>query len=320
MKVCEMSDNGKVLITDYAWPDLKIEKKIFDQAGIEVVQPSDDSRSELIRAAKGVSGILTNWKIVDKEVVDAAGELQIVSRTGIGLDNIDLNYCAEKGIVVTNVPDYCVDEVAQHALGLILAMARGITFQHHQCKDGIYKLDSGNRIRRIIGQKVGLIGTGNTAKRLAEICRGIGFDVLTYSRSGKTLAGCQAVDFDQLLAESDFVSLHVPATEDTKKMMNQEAFSKMKQGAYLVNIARGALVDQSALFQAIESGHLAGAGLDVQDPEPANLSDPLFQHPQVIVTPHAAFWSEEALQDLRIRSATQVADKLTGKTPDNVVS
>jgi len=315
-----MSDNSKVLITDFAWPDLTIEQQIFDNAGLQIVQPSGDSKEDLIQAAKDVSGILTNWKTVDKEVMASSKKLQIVSRTGIGLDNIDLNYCAENNIVVTNVPDYCVDEVAQHALGMILAMARGITFQHHQCKGGLYKLDSGNPIRRIVGQKVGLIGTGNTARRLAEICNGVGLEVLTFSRSGKTLPGCQAVEWDHLLAESDFVSLHIPATEQTHKIMDQEAFSKMKKGAYLVNIARGALVDQAALLQAIQSDHLAGAGLDVQDPEPADLSEPLFQHPQVVVTPHAAFWSDEALFDLRTRSATQVADQLTGKTPENIVS
>ncbi len=264
---------------------------------------------------------MTNWAKVPASVILAGPKCRIVARLGIGLDNIDVATATSRGIVVTNVPDYCLIEVAEHTIALLLSLARKVAFYHHETKSGRYNLQAGPQLRRIEGQTLGIVGVGNIGRVVAEKARGLGLQVLASGRRRRTdVAGAAWVELDELLGRSDYVSLHVPLVAETRHLIGAAQLARMKPSAYLINTARGGLVDHAALAEALAAGQLAGAGLDVQDPEPPDLGKPPWNDPRVIVTPHAAFVSEESLANLRGRTARQVADWLTGKRPENVVN
>jgi D-3-phosphoglycerate dehydrogenase len=204
---------------------------------------------------------------------------------------------------------------------LILALSRKVAFYHHATKTGVYDLKAGPTLRRIEGQTLGIVGLGNIGIKLVEKARGLGMRILATSRSrSKTVEGVQFVELDELLAQSDYVSLHVPATAETRNMIGAAQLARMKPSAYLINTARGAIVDHAALAAALASGKLAGAALDVQETEPPDLSKPPYNDPRVIVTPHAAFVSAESLDNLRRRVSQQVVDRVQGRVPENVVN
>lgn len=311
----------KVLITDYAWPDLEIEQRMLSEAGIELVVAPDGKLATLVDLASDVDAIMTNWANTPAEVIGASRKVQIVARLGIGLDNIDVTFCSQNGIPVTNIPDYCLKEVAEHALAQILTLGRKIAYYHFETKQRNYNLQSGAELRRMELQVVGILGWGNIGRCLAQKLLGIGMNVIAFSRSrSNPLSGVEFCELDDLLQRSDYVSLHVPLNDETRHLMNAERIGRMKSTAYLINTARGGIVDQEALAKAIREDRIAGAALDVQDPEPPDLSHPLFQDHRVIVTPHAAFVSRESLTDLRTRTTQQVIDRLAGRTPESIVN
>jgi D-3-phosphoglycerate dehydrogenase len=288
-----------------------------------VVAPKDKqdaaSLANLARE-KRVDAIMTNWAKVPRAVIEASPQCRIVSRLGIGLDNIDVAFCTERRIPVTNIPDYCLIEVAEHALALILSLARKVAFYHHATQQGRYELQAGPKLRRIEGQTLGIVGLGNIGKKLAEKARGLGLQIVATSRKQTPIVGVEYVELDELLARSDYVSLHTPLVPATRHMIGAAQLAILKPSAYLINTARGGLIDHAALAAALDAGQLAGAALDVQDPEPPDLSQPPYCDPRVIVTPHAAFVSEESLANLRSRVARQVATRLTGGVPECVVN
>jgi D-3-phosphoglycerate dehydrogenase / 2-oxoglutarate reductase len=312
----------KALITDYAWPDLEIESKILSQHEIElIVAPKGASESDLIALATSADAILTNWAKTTSAIIKASGKVQIVSRLGIGLDNIDVAFCTQHGIPVTNIPDYCLIEVAEHALAQLFSLARKIAFYHHETQQGRYQLQSGTRLRRIEGQTLGIIGMGNIGRRVAQKAHALGLRVIASpNKQRPNIDGVKWVDFETLLRSSDYISLHAPATAANRHLFSTQQFEQMKSTAFLINTARGSLVDHAALAYALANNQLAGAALDVQDPEPPDLSVPPYNDPRVLVSPHAAFVSEESLANLRTRAAQQVADRLSGRTPENIVN
>jgi D-3-phosphoglycerate dehydrogenase / 2-oxoglutarate reductase len=315
----------RVLLTDYAWADLEIERRILQEAGAELVVAQEKDAQTLARLAADCDAIMTNWAQVPESVIAAAPRCKIIARLGIGLDNIDVAAATRRGIVVTNVPDYCVIEVAEHALALLLSLSRKVAFYHHETKSGRYNLQAGPMLRRIEGQTLGIVGLGNIGRRLTEKAIGLKLKVLATGRSRKAPTylppGVEWCDLDRLLQQSDYISLHVPLTPETKHMIGAAQLQRMKPSAYIVNTARGGLIDHAALFAALQAGRLAGAALDVQDPEPPpDLSVPPWSHPLVIVTPHAAFTSAESLENLRSRTARQVAARLQGSVPESVVN
>lgn len=310
----------QVLLTDYAWEELEIEKQVLADNDVELIVATAKDEDSLAALAKQhqVDAIMTNWAQVTEKVISASPNVKIVARLGIGLDNIDMAYCTSKGILVTNTPDYCLTEVAEHTLALIFACARKVAMYHHDTMSGKYDLTAGPIMRRMEGQTLGIVGLGNIGVLLAQKAKCLGLNVVATSRSGKTMDGVDTVDMDTLLETSDYVSLLIPATPETKKSFGAEQFKKMKPTAYLINTARGAIVDHDALAAALEAGELAGAALDVQDPEPCDLTIAPYNDPRVIVTPHAAFVSVESLENMRGRVSQQVVDCLQGKTPENV--
>ncbi len=311
----------KVLLTDYAWPDLDIERAVLTAGDAELIVAPQGDAATLARLAVDVDAIMTNWAKVPESVIAASPKCSIVSRLGIGLDNIDVEFATRKGIVVTNIPDYCLIEVAEHALASIFALGRKIAFYHLETKAGRYALGAGPELRRLEGQTLGIIGLGNIGRLLAKKALALGLRVIATGRSrANPLPGVEWREFGQLLAESDYISLHAPSTPETKHMLGASQFALMKPSAYLINTSRGALIDEASLAAALEAGQLAGAALDVQQQEPPDLTRPPFNDPRVIVTPHAAFFSRESVTELRRRVAEQVVKRLHGGVPENVVN
>ena len=293
----------KVLLTDCAWPDLDIERRVLGAADAELVVAERSDAASLAALAGDVEAIMTNWADVDAPVLAAANRCRIVARLGIGLDNIDVEFAVRRGMMVTNVPDYCLVEVAEHALALLLALGRKIAFYHWETKQGRYRLQAGPTLRRIEGQTLGIVGLGRIGRKLAEKAAALGLRMLATGRTPRDLpptVGWRSLD--EVLAQSDYVSLHVPLTPQTRHLIGAEQLARLKPTAFLINTARGGLIDTAALAAALAAGRLAGAALDVQDPEPPDLRQPPYDDPRVIVTPHAAFVSTESLLNLRTRA------------------
>lgn len=311
----------RVLLTDRAWPDSNIERQILSTIDAELIEAPAGDEATLCSLAGPVDAIMTNWAKVTPQVIRTATRCQVVCRLGIGLDNIAVDTATELRIPVTNIPDYCVMEVADHALALLLACARKITFFHHRTKQGEYRLQAGPAMHRLRGQVLGLVGLGRIAQNLIPKARALGLQVVAHTSSGNDHGtDVPMVSFDELLAQSDYISLHAPATPQSRGMFRLPQFARMRRGAYLINTSRGALIDEADLWTALQKNLIAGAALDVFEPEPPNLSQPLFRDERVIVTPHAAFVSEESLAELRTRVATQVVEVLSGRRPENVIN
>ena len=319
-----MKNNFKVLITDYAWRSLEPERKVLADAGAEIIVAETGDESELLTYAPMVHGILTCWKPVREPVIVSAKQCQIIARYGIGLDNIDVDAATENGIIVTNVPRYCVDEVSDHAMALILTCARKIIRYDKAVKSGIWDLNIGQNMSRLRGKALGIVGIGNIAKSLIPKAKAFGFIVNVYSPRTESEVikshGAHKVTFDELLKTSDYISIHAPLTTETYHMFGVEEFRVMKPTAYLINTARGGIVDTDALATALQNRDIAGAGLDVLETEPPQQNEKLLDLENVFITPHAAFISEESILELQVTAATCVADVLSDKLPDSVVN
>lgn len=317
----------RVLVTDFAWPSLDIEREILGRVGAELVVAETGGEAELIELAPDADAILTNWKTVPEAAVRAAGRCVVIGRYGVGVDNIPVELATELGIVVANVPDFCTDEVADHAMALLLACARRLVPFTSETRSGVWSLERAPGLPRLGEQVLGVVGFGRIARALVPRARGFGLRVLVYT---PRLAAAGAVEpaaeveiaasLDELLAASDYVSLHAPATAETAGLIGEPELRQMKPSAYLINTSRGALIDEAALASALRDGKIAGAALDVLSSEPPPADLPLLRAPNVIVTPHAAFYSDPAIHDLQTRSATSVASVLTGSPPESVVN
>ena len=316
-----MSPKYRVLLTDRAWPDALIEQKVLAEVGAELVEAPASDEQTLIALAADVDAIAANWAKVTEAVIRAAKKCRIIARLGIGIDNIAVNVASELGIPVTNCPDYCVSEVSDHALGLLLACARRIGFFHLRTKRGEYNLNAAPLMRRLSGQTVGLVGLGRIGQALSLKLRALGLSLLAYTPSGSDHGtGCRMVSLPELFAQSDYVSLHAPLMPETRQLVNGDLLQRMKPTAYLINTSRGGLIDADALWQALQNHQLAGAALDVFAPEPPDLSQPLYQDERVIVTPHAAFVSQESLEQMRRQAMSQVVQALRGEPPHNRIN
>jgi D-3-phosphoglycerate dehydrogenase / 2-oxoglutarate reductase len=240
-----------------------------------------------------------------------------IGRFGLGVDNIDLPAAKALGIAVNYVPDYCLREVSDHAMALLLALARKVTFANKLVQSGRWEVPPIVPLRRLEGQVLGLVGFGNIPRVLAPKAKAFGLKVLAHdpyvTKDALAAAGVEGVSFDDLLARSDFISVHAPLSPATRGMMNAGAFAKMKKGAFIINTARGPLIDEAALIRALDSRHLGGAALDVVTEEPLAKDSGLAGRDNVILTPHTAFYSVEALEELQTTCASDVARVLSGE-------
>ncbi|MFN8377853.1 MAG: C-terminal binding protein [Anaerolineae bacterium] len=312
-----------VLITDYAWDSLDIERAVLGPIGADLIVAETGDEAELVALAPQADAILTNWKRVTADVLDAAPRCRIVSRYGVGIDNIAVDHATDLGILVTNVPDYCVEEVSDHALALLMASARSIPVYDRGTQVGRWDLPSGKPMYRMRGRTLGIIGCGKIGMALAAKARGIGLRVLGYGprveegdRDGVTFTR----NLTWLLSESDYVSLNVPLTTETNGLVDAHFLRQMKPSAFLINTARGAIIDEPALAEALKAGVIHGAALDVLSAEPPPTDHPLLGLPNCLITPHCAFTSVEALAELQQRSATHVALALKGELPPHIVN
>ena len=314
----------KVLITDYVWPDVEVERRILSEVGAKVVVSPSGAERDLVRLAVDVDAIMTCFAQVTPAVVRAAERCVHIARYGIGVDNIAVDVATELGIVVTNVPAFCVHEVAEHTLALLLACARKVTRYDRAIRSGRWDLQVGKPLFRLSGSTLGIVGFGKIGRALAGKAGGLGLRILVHDPYAAAAEfgdlPVEPCDLDELLRRSDFVSLHAPLTGDTRAMIGEAELRKMKPSAYLVNTSRGALIDLPALERALREGWIAGAGLDVLPQEPPPADSPLLSLDNVVLTCHAAFYSEQSLAELQSSAAREVARVLGGQLPTNLVN
>ncbi len=316
-----MTARFHILVTDRAWPDTQVEQQIVSEIDAKIIEPDDTTEDALVRAASKVDAIATNWAKVSDAVIRSSPCCRIVARFGIGIDNISVDTATELGIPVTNCPDYCVGEVSDHALGLLLSCARRISLLHMRIRQGEYNPRTAHPVQRMAGQTLGLLGLGKIARTLVPKARALGLNVIACTASGQDHgSGIPIVSFEELLASSDYLSIHAPLTLQTHHIFNEQAFSRMRPTAYLINTSRGGLIDHDALFVAIQENRVAGAALDVFEPEPPDLSHPLFRDERVIATPHTAFVSDQAIHQMRTESMQNIVAALSGRRPNNVIN
>lgn len=316
---------SKVLITDYVWPSIEPERTVLSKIGVELIIAPDGNEETLVKMVENVNGILTCFAKVTPNVIKAAKKCVVIGRFGVGVDNISVETATELGIAVTYVPDYCMDEVAEHVLAMLLAWNRRIVMFDNSVKtDGWGSLPLSMRIMRLRGKKLGVIGFGRIGNAVATRAAALGLEILTFdpnlTAEVAIAQGVRMVSLTTLLEESDFVTLHAPLTTNTENLIGKDQLNMMKKDAFLINAARGGLINENDLYDALINGKIAGAGLDVMvDPSPS-VSHPLLGLNNVIVTPHTAFFSQESVLELEVRAAEEVARVLTGTMPQNLVN
>lgn len=311
---------GKVVKTDGAFRNPEIERGIFARAGFEYVELRHPSVEELSEQAKDADALMVLAYRIGRELLEALPRVKVVARYGVGVDNVDVEAATSLGIAVTCVPDYCVDEVSSHAVALMLAVWRKLVPLAGHAPAGTFPaMEAVRPIRRLEGSRVGLVGFGALAQAVARKLAGFGLEIVAADPyvADHVFAAHRVsrVGLAELIETSDVVSIHTSLTPATLHLIGAEEISRMKQGAIVVNTARGAVVDQAALVEALRDGRLAGAGLDVLEKEPPEPDDELLRLPNVIVTPHVGAYSEEAITTLQERAASSVVDALSGVRP-----
>jgi D-3-phosphoglycerate dehydrogenase len=313
-----------VAITDYVFPSLEPEQRVLAPVGVALRPSQCKSEEEIIDLAREADAVLNCYAKMTARVIENLNQCKIIARYGIGVDNVDLAAASKARILVTNVPDYCIDEVSDHALALLLALARRIVAADRAVKAGAWDVVAHAGIRRLRGQTLGLLGFGKIAKALASKVQPLGMKVLVYDPYLEPAAiashGAEAVSFERLLVDADAVSIHVPLSPETRNMIGPRELARMKPTAFLINTSRGGIVDEQALAVALREGRLGGAALDVFSIEPPPSDHPLRQLPNMILTPHLAFYSRESVIELQTKAAEEVARALRGEPPRSPVN
>jgi D-3-phosphoglycerate dehydrogenase len=315
----------KVAITDYTFPDLAIERGILERLGCEVVAGQCKTPVALIELTVDADYVITQFAPFNADVVNALERAKIIVRYGIGFDNVACDAAREKNIPVCNIPEFCIDEVADHTLAFILSATRCLRANCAHMVKGSWGLGvSLGQMRALRDQTVGIIGLGRIGKATADRlrafkCRVIAFDPVV-SADEASRHGCSLVGLDGLFAQSDIVTLHCPSNENTRNIINRDSLAKMKAGSILINVGRGDLVELDALTEALQSKHIAAAALDVFNPEPLATDSPLLQMDNVIVSSHIASASPRAARTLRETAANLVVKAINGESLPSVVN
>jgi D-3-phosphoglycerate dehydrogenase len=318
-----MAQQAKVVLTDYVWESLDVEKNTL--AGVAELVPLQTKKpDEFIEQAADCDALLNTYAgPITADVMGRMPKCRIIARYGIGVDTIDLDAATAAGIIVTNNPTYCIEEVAEHTMSLLLTCARKVVFYDRLVRSGRWEVPPGKPLFRLAGSTLGLVGFGNIARQVAVRAAAFGMNVLysdPFVKDGQFDVPGKGADLDTVLAQSDFVSIHPPLTTHTRKMIGDEALSKMKRSAWIINCARGPIVDTEALVRALDAGKIAGAALDTTDPEPLPNPHPLRGRENVIINPHVAWYSEQAMVGLQAGAPGEVRRVLTGEWPVNVVN
>ncbi len=318
-----MAEKAKVVITDYAWESVDGERKIL-AALADVVPLQTQKPADFLAQAADCDALLNAYAgPITAEVMAKMPKCRIIAKYGIGVDTIDLDAATAAGIIVTNNPAYCIEEVAEHTMALILGCARKVAFYDRQVRGGAWAVPPGKPLYRLAGSTLGLVGFGNIARQVAVRAAAFCMQVLytdPYVREGRSGVPGKRMELHDMLRASDFVSLHPPLTPATRKMINDEALACMKRNAVLVNCSRGPIVDTEALVRALDAKRIAGCALDTTDPEPLPDPHPLRGRDNVILNPHVAWYSEEAMAGLQTGAPNEVRRVLLGEWPVNVVN
>jgi D-3-phosphoglycerate dehydrogenase len=308
-----------IAVTDSPFPSLEPAKAALARIDPELRMAKSASAEDILAVARDADAVLVTYAKLSGDLLRQLRKCRAIGRCGLGVDNIDIPAARELGITVTYVPDYCMHEVSDHAMTLILALCRKITQSNALVQAGRWELPPLVPIHRLAGRVLGLVGFGNIPRTLAPKAKAFGLRVVAHDPYAPpqafAAAGVEGVSFDRLLEISDFVSIHAPLMPATRGLLNAEALQKMKKGALLINTARGPLVDEAALVAALDSGHLGGAALDVVAVEPLPKDSKLIGRDNVILTPHTGFYSVEALEELQTKCAADVARVLSGENP-----
>ncbi len=306
-----------IAVTDSVFPSLDPAKAALAKLNPTYRMSKSVSADDILAVAKDADAILVTYAKLTREILTQLTRCRAIGRFGLGVDNIDLVAAKEKGIAVNYVPDYCIREVSDHAMALLLSLIRKIPLSNKLVQGGRWEMPAVVPIRRIEGTVLGLVGFGHIPRLVAPKAQAFGIKVIAFDPFAKAdvfkASRVESVDFDTLLNTSDYVSVHAPLTPQTRGMMNAAVFAKMKKGAYIVNTARGPLIDEPALVAALDSRQIGGAGLDVVAVEPLAKDSPLLGRDNVIISPHTAFYSIEALEELQVKCASDVARVLNGE-------
>lgn len=309
----------QVAVSDTVFPSLDPAREALSRVDAELTLASEPTAEGILEVAADADALLVTYGQINADVIAGLNNCKAIGRFGIGTDNIDIGAAAEKGIVVTYAPVYCLDEVSDHAMALLLSVARKIPYANKLVAEGRWEMPAVVPIARFRGNTLGLLGLGNIPQQIVGKAQAFGMNVIAadpycpdevFQRLNVAKVG-----FDDLLARSDYISVHAPLTPETEKMFNMDAFKKMKNTAFLINTARGPLVDTADLAAALDAGEIAGAGLDVLPSEPPASDDPIVGRDDVVLTPHTGFYSEDALLDLQTTVASDVAAVLAGEEP-----
>jgi D-3-phosphoglycerate dehydrogenase len=308
-----------IAVTDSPFPSLDPARAALARIDPELRVANSTSADDILAVARDADAILVTYAKLPGELLRQLRRCKAIGRFGLGVDNIDIAAAAELGITVTYVPDYCMQEVSDHAMALLLALARKVPQSNALVQAGRWDMPAEVPIHRLAGRVLGLVGFGNIPRALAPKAKAFGLRVVAHdpyaSQHALAAAGVEGMSFDRLLEISDFVSIHAPLLPATRGLFNADVFRKMKQGACLINTARGPLVDEDALLAALDSGRLAGAALDVVAVEPLPKQSRLIGRDNVVLTPHTGFYSVEALNELQTKCAADVARVLSGEKP-----
>jgi D-3-phosphoglycerate dehydrogenase len=308
-----------VVIAYPGFGDLDVERRVLSAIDAQILHTGNLTTPAALTAVSEADALMVALEKVTAEIIAAMPRCRVISRAGTGLDNIDIAAATAHGIWVAYVPDYSIDEVSTHAIALLLAQARGIPALVQSTRKSQWNSSVAGKLYRLKGQTLGIIGFGRIGQATAEKAKGLGLNIIVYdpyvNRSAVESTGARLVDLATLARESDFVSLHTPLDEVTRAIIDAEFLAQMKPTAYLINAARGPLIDEAALLIAVRSGQIAGAALDVLTVEPPAPDNPLLGEERILITPHAAWYSEEAKIDLRTRCAEEVVRVLSGERP-----
>ena len=306
-----------IAVTDSVFPSLDLAKAALAKLNPTFLMSKSSGADDILAVAKDADAILVTYAKLTREILTQLTKCKAIGRFGLGVDNIDLGAAKEKGIAVNYVPDYCIREVSDHTMALLLSLIRKIPLSNKLVQGGRWEMPAVVPIRRLEGTVLGLVGFGHIPRLVAPKAQAFGIKVIAYDPYAKPelfkAASVESVDFDTLLKTSDYVSVHAPLLPATRGLMNAEVFGKMKKGAYIVNTARGPLIDEPALVAALDAGQIGGAGLDVVTTEPLAKDSALLGRDNVVITPHTAFYSIEALEELQTKCAADVARVLSGE-------
>lgn len=314
----------KVVITDAEWKSFDLERKELKKVDANLLIFQYKSEDDIIRIAKDADALIVQYANINKRIIKSLRKCKVIARYGIGVNNIDITAATEHKIFIVNVPGYCFGEVSDHTIALALTCIRKVVILNNSVKKGNWNFKISEPIFRLKNMKLGLVGFGNIARMVSHKAQAFGLSILAYdpyiSSSVMTQNNVKKVNLEDLLAESDIISLHLPLTKDTKYIFSEKEFKLMKNTAFIINTSRGSLIKEEDLYKALNKKWIAGAGLDVAEKEPIDPDSNLLKLDNIVITPHVSFYSEESLNELQRNAAKSVAQVLKGEIPFSLVN